>query len=117
MRSAAAVLGFAIGWIGSTPASHAESLLTGAQLHESCLEYEQAPRSGGGLFCAAYVRGFLDGVSAIELRIRSDGNVALEAESGIRRGDDRPPYCIEGSITIDRLVAGLRAGCCSCSQR
>lgn len=35
MRSAAAVLGFAIGWIGSTSASHAESLLTGAQLHDS----------------------------------------------------------------------------------
>jgi Rap1a immunity proteins len=89
-----------------------ETPLTGTQLHEHCLTYKEAPRSGAGLFCAAYVRGFVNGASAIDGRIRTGGGkVELPPRPHGPRASPAPPgdpvYCIDESITIDRLITEM----------
>jgi hypothetical protein len=68
------------------------------------MEYAQAPSSRAGRFCAAYIRGYLDGVSAVDARVRSDTAVAVGA-SGEPSGTAGPAYCIARSTPIDRLIA------------
>jgi hypothetical protein len=88
-----------------------EAPLTGAQLHQHCLTYKEAPRSGAGLFCAAYVRGFVDGASAIDGRIRTGEKVELPPRPHGSRASPAPPgdpvYCVDESITIDRLITQM----------
>jgi len=57
--------------------------VSGAQLLESCRAYRQEPRTGPGVFCAAYIRGFLDGTSILDGR------------------------CIDEQVAIDHIVVQL----------
>jgi hypothetical protein len=84
--------------------SWAESILAATDLQESCQAYERAPSSSSGRFCAAYIRGYLDGVSAVDTRVRSDRAVAVGA-TGEPADTTGPAYCIARSIPIDRLIA------------
>lgn len=88
----------------ATPVVWAESILAATDLQQSCLEYERAPSGSAGRFCAAYVRGYLDGVSAVDSRVRSDRAVAVGA-TGEPTATAGPSYCIARSIPIDRLIA------------
>ena len=83
------------------------SPVSGAQLLESCRAYRQEPRTGPGVFCAAYIRGFLDGASIL------DGHLGTEAERRAGKGpqgavgDGHQPYCIDESVAIDHIVVQL----------
>ncbi len=80
---------------------------TGAQLLESCRAYRQEPRTGQGVFCAAYIRGFLDAASML------DGRVGTDVERRAGKGpegtasDEYQPYCIDESVPIDHIVVQL----------
>lgn len=81
--------------------------VSGAQLLESCRAYRQEPRSGPGVFCAAYIRGFLDSASM------HDGRLGTDAEQGAGKGpqgtasDGHRPYCVDESVPIDHIVVQL----------
>lgn len=81
--------------------------VSGAQFLESCRAYRQEPRTGSGVFCTAYIRGFLDGASM------HDARLGTEAQRGAGKGpqgtasDEHRPYCIDESIPIDHIVVQL----------
>ena len=80
---------------------------TGAQLLESCRAYRQEPRTGQGVFCAAYIRGFLDAASMLDGRVGTDvERRAGKGPQGIA-SDEHRPYCIDESVPIDHIVVQL----------
>lgn len=80
---------------------------TGAQLLESCRAYRQEPRTGQGVFCAAYIRGFLDGASMLGGRLGTDAERRAGTGPQGTASDKPQPYCIDESVPIDHIVVQL----------
>lgn len=81
--------------------------VSGAQLLESCRAYRQEPRSAPGVFCAAYIRGFLDGASMHEVRLGTEAERRAGKGPPGTAGDEPQPYCIDQSVPIDHIVVQL----------
>lgn len=94
-------------------ASLTETPLSGVQLRENCLGYEEEPRSSAGLACAAYVRGFLDGAAALDGRVRTGTLPEPSSKTPQRPADPAAvprrsrTYCVDSSITIDRIISEI----------
>lgn len=92
----------------------AQNPMSGAELLDSCRAYREEPRTGPGLFCAAYIRGFLDGASTVvDSRLRSgaerDKRQRPPQAPPVHTGDEQRPYCIDEPVAIDRIVVQLLA--------
>lgn len=81
--------------------------VSGAQLLDSCRAYRQEPRTGPGVFCAAYIRGFLAGASLHDRRLGTDAERRAGKGPEGAASDERRPYCIDESAPIDHIVVQL----------
>ena len=84
--------------------------LTAAELHEKCTAYIEAPQSTVGLSCASYIRGFIEGSTEVQFRLREVGESfsdrALRTRLGLPR-DARPLYCLDGSLSMREFISNL----------
>jgi hypothetical protein len=92
-------------------ASHAEPALSASELLQHCSAWRDEPHSSAGLYCPAYVRGFLDG-AASQARLRVASEVVAESflERARRtrltdRNSVRPSYCVDSASTLESLIA------------
>jgi hypothetical protein len=96
--------------------SQADEAMSAAELRRYCLSYETNRLSAEGLSCVVYVRGFLDGASAIDSRVRP----STEAKAGTwsdralrtRLGGGvgaRPKFCLKSSVGIHDVIVQLLA--------
>lgn len=80
----------------------AETPLTAAQLRSYCSAYRADRSSSAGLFCVAYVQGFLDGTmtstSTAGTRSIIDANHHQSAD-----------FCVDRQVPLDRIIAQLVA--------
>jgi hypothetical protein len=98
--------------LGAAAFEHVSS----ADLAGRCRVYLQDADSADGRFCAAYVRGFIDGAPAVVLvspdeAVRSKESFAQRA-ARTRLGrppSARPEYCIDVSLGMMRLVEQIVA--------
>lgn len=81
--------------------------VSGAQLLESCRAYRQEPRTEPGVFCAAYIRGFLDGANMRDGRFHTDTERRAGKGPQGTVSDEHQPYCIDESVAIDHIVVQL----------
>jgi hypothetical protein len=90
---------------GATP-------LSSSQLREHCLAYQVAADSDGGQVCAAYIRGFLDGLGT-DGRSRAP---VIQAESWLDRARRtrlgsrearKPSFCLDETVTIGQIIGNL----------
>ena len=95
-------------------ACNAEETLRAAELRRDCLAYQRNLMSVEGLSCFAYVRGFLDGASAIDSRVRplpqadietwSDRALRTRLGSGVR---GKPTFCVKSGVLIKEVIVQL----------
>ena len=100
----------AVTWPASVDAF---DLVSSAQIAERCRAYLENPDSEDGRYCAAYVRGFIDGSATVVLQTpagatESFGQRAARTRLG-RPLIGRPEYCIDGSLGMTRLIEQLVA--------
>jgi Ssp1 endopeptidase immunity protein Rap1a len=89
-----------------------EAPLSAIELHAHCLSYRQEPSSAASQLCAAYVRGFLEGSTTAQGRIRKP---AVAAESWLERAQRtrlRPQhsanaYCIDAAVSVAHIIEQL----------
>ena len=83
-------------------------LVSSAQIATQCRAYLEDPDGEDGRFCAAFVRGFIDGSPVVVLKAPPDsGESFAERAARTRLGRpfiSRPEYCIDSSIGMRRLV-------------
>lgn len=107
VRAAVVILVLVCGWpvAGST-----EPSLSASELLQYCSAWRDEPHTSAGLYCPAYVRGFLDGAaSQSRLRIASEvvAESFLDRARRTRLGDRssvRPSYCLD-SVSMESLIA------------
>jgi hypothetical protein len=112
MSIRSAVLMFVV--ISSWPvACWAEPSLSASELLHYCSAWRDEPRSSTGLYCQAYVRGFMDG-AASQARLRVNSKVAAESflDRARRtrladRNSVRPSYCLDSVETVEKLIAQM----------
>jgi hypothetical protein len=82
--------------------------LSSAELHHLCLGYVQFPESEEGAFCAAYVRGFIEGSSLVVLATEPTKQETFrERALRTRLGTSSfagPKYCVNTSVTLNDFV-------------
>lgn len=88
-------------------------LVSSARIAEQCRSYLKDPDSEDGRYCAAYVRGFIDGSAIVVVQTpagasESFGQRAARTRLG-RPLIARPEYCIDSSIGLTRLVEQIVA--------
>lgn len=91
--------------------------VSSARLAERCRAYVQDADSADGRFCAAYVRGFIDGSALVVFKTPPDGDVRSAESFGQRAARTRlgrpltvrPEYCVDGSLGMARLVEQIVA--------
>ena len=92
---------------------NALELVSSTQVADRCRAYLQDADSEGGRFCAAYVRGFIDGSAIVVLKPPPDAAESFAQRAArTRLGRPlivRPEYCIDGSIGMTRLVEQIVA--------
>lgn len=89
-----------------------EAPLSAKALHTHCLSYRQDPSSATSQVCAAYVRGFLEGSTTAQGRIRKP---ALAAESWLERAQrtrlgsrhSATSYCIDAAVSVAHIIEQL----------
>lgn len=84
---------------------------SGAELQRRCLAYADAPESPDSRSCAAYIRGFLDGSTEVQVRaattsgrLETFDERALRTRLGVRRAPE-PLYCVDGTLPLSRFIA------------
>jgi hypothetical protein len=101
----------------TNPSAVAFEQVSSAELAERCRAYLLDADSGDGRFCAAYVRGFIDGSPDVML-LASPDEAAHSRESFAQRAartrlgrptSRRPEYCIDSSLGMTRLVEQIVA--------
>ena len=88
-------------------------LVSSAQIAERCRAYLKDADSEEGRFCAAYVRGFIDGSHIVVLKPPPDATESFAQRAArTRLGRPlivRPEYCIDRSSGLTRLVEQIVA--------
>jgi hypothetical protein len=108
LRTAVLILVLVSGW----PATgRAEPWLSASELLQYCSAWRDEPHSSAGLYCPAYVRGFMDG-AASKTRLRAGSEVVAESflDRARRtrltdRNSVRPSYCVDSASTLESLIA------------
>jgi hypothetical protein len=108
IRTAILMLVLVSGW---PVAGHAEPSLSASELLQYCSAWRDEPRSSTGLYCPAYVRGFMDG-AASKTRLRAGSEVVAESflDRARRtrltdRNSVRPSYCVDSALALESLIA------------
>ena len=87
-------------------------LVSSAQIAKQCRAYQENPDSEDGRFCAAYVRGFIDGSAIVVLKAPDSGETFAQRAARTRLGRPlitQPEYCIDSSIGMTRLIEQIVA--------
>lgn len=100
----------------ASPDVMADAPLSGAQLREYCVAWRDEPGSSAAAACVAYIRGFLDGATSLDGRIRREVEAApdslLERARRTRLSPTyagRAQYCVDASTPLSRIIHQLLA--------
>lgn len=92
------------------------SPLSGSELHERCRAYASAPHSTEGRSCAAYIRGFIEGSTLVQLHTSETAVTQQESfsERAFRtrlglRSSAQPLYCVDRTMSLSRFIMQMLA--------
>jgi hypothetical protein len=94
---------------------YALDYVSSAQLADRCRAYVEDPKGENGRFCAAYVRGFIDGSPTVVIQAsQSPGSEESFAQRAARTRlgrpvSARPEHCIDGSLPMKIIVEQIVA--------
>jgi hypothetical protein len=114
LRTGAAALA-AAALLLAPAAGYALDYVSSAQLADRCRAYVQDPKGENGRFCAAYVRGFIDGSPTVVIQAsQSPGSEESFAQRAARTRlgrpvSARPEHCIDGSLPMKIIVEQIVA--------
>jgi hypothetical protein len=96
-----------------SPVLHAFEFVSSAEVADRCRAYLQDVDSEDGRYCAAYVRGFIDGSALVVLKADPDSTESFAQRAArTRLGRPlivRPEYCIDASLGMTQLVQQIVA--------